>query len=164
MHCYTLTTDKLDQFESECDDLFSYFQHRNLESLVLAVRSTLDALRRRVTASSSGRTPIRGYHSSSNDDSSRPGAAFLAELVLSLPAIVMQPSLEDVQNAVNTAVSSVSEIGAAIPLWTPLHPQSTQSTPRSGASHSQSESALKLFLFTDSCTSLVIVYFVPQLD
>ena len=136
-HAHT-HTDKLEQFESECDDLFTHFQHRNLEALVLSVRSTLDALRRRITTSSSGRSSGI-YSTRSVDESSRPVAAFLAELVLSLPNVIMQPSLEEVQNAVNTAVQYVSEIGGQVPLWAPLHPQSTQSTPRNGASHSQSE-------------------------
>ena len=104
----------------------------------MSVRSTLDALRRRITTSSSSRSSGI-YPARSVDESSRPVAAFLAELVLSLPNIIMQPSLEEVQNAVNTAVQYVSEIGGQIPLWAPLHPQSAQSTPRNGASHSQSE-------------------------
>ena len=41
--------DDLDQFETECEDLFLHFQHRNLEALVAAVRTTLDTLRRRIT-------------------------------------------------------------------------------------------------------------------
>ena len=43
------TPDDLDQFETECEDLFLHFQHRNLDALVAAVRTTLDTLRRRIT-------------------------------------------------------------------------------------------------------------------
>ena len=42
-------SDELGQFETECEDLFHHFQHRNLDALVSAVRTTLDALRRRIT-------------------------------------------------------------------------------------------------------------------
>ena len=42
-------SDELDQLETECEDLFHHFQHRNLDALVSAVRTTLDALRRRIT-------------------------------------------------------------------------------------------------------------------
>jgi len=42
-------SDELDQFETECEDLFHHFQHCNLDALVSAVRTTLDALRRRIT-------------------------------------------------------------------------------------------------------------------
>ena len=41
--------DDLDQFETECEDLFLHFQHRNMDALVAAVRTTLDTLRRRIT-------------------------------------------------------------------------------------------------------------------
>ena len=42
-------SDELDQLETECEDLFHHFQHRNLDALVSAVRTILDALRRRIT-------------------------------------------------------------------------------------------------------------------
>ncbi len=131
-------TDKLEQFESECNDLFTHFQSRNLEALVLSVRCTLEGLRRRITMVTSSRTPSKTYPLVV-DETSRPAAAFLSQLVLSLPNIVMKPSLEEVQSAVNIAVCRVSEMGGSIPLWTPLHPQSNQSTPRSAASLSQSK-------------------------
>lgn len=74
--------EELEQFDNECEDLFSHFQHRNLDALVCAVRSTLDILRRRLSTSSSVR--------SQNEDGSRPAACFDAELVLSLPNIVSE--------------------------------------------------------------------------
>ena len=49
MLMYVSPSDELDQFETECEDLFHHFQHRNLDALVSAVRTTLDALRRRIT-------------------------------------------------------------------------------------------------------------------
>lgn len=73
-------SEELEQFESECEDLFSHFQHRNLEALVCAVRSTLDLLRKRLATSSS----LRNQY----DDDSRPAPCFITELVLSLPNIV----------------------------------------------------------------------------
>ncbi len=122
--------DKLEAFEGECDDLFSHFQQRHLEALIHSVRCTLDGLRRRITCSG-GLTVSRMY---SVDEGSHPVAVFLTQLVLSLPIITLRPSLEEVQNAVNTAVSYVAEIGSAVPLWTPLHPPSNESTPRSATS------------------------------
>lgn len=64
----------------------------------------------------------------------------MADLVLSLPNIIIQPSLEEIQNTVNQAVGMVSEIGQHIPLWTHPNPSSNQSTPRAGANQSQSKS------------------------
>ena len=65
----------------------------------------------------------------------------MAELVLSLPNIIIQPSLEEIQNTVNQAVGMVSEIGQHIPLWTHPNPVSNQSSPKAGGvAQSQSES------------------------
>ena len=135
-----LSLDELDQFDTECEDLFGHFQHRNLDALVASVRSTLDAFRKRITTSSSGRSSSRVYQTVSvMDESSRPLACFIAELVLSLPNIIIQPSLEEIQNTVNQAVQCVTELGQHIPVWTTPTPPSAQSTPRSGGSHSQGE-------------------------
>lgn len=126
-------SEELEQFESECEDLFSHFQHRNLEALVCAVRSTLDLLRKRLATSSSLRSQY--------DDGSRPAPCFATELVLSLPNIVsthyhcttalmcmcdcaqvLVPSLEELQAVVNQVVQCVSDIGQSIPCWTsPTH-------------------------------------------
>ena len=139
-------SDELEQFETDCDEIFSHFQHRHVDALVASVKSTLDALRRRITTSSSGRGSSRVYPSISSTSSSytddstqRPCSCFMAELVLSLPNIIIQPSLEEIQNTVNQAVGMVSEIGQHIPLWTNPNPCSNQSTPRAGATQSQSK-------------------------
>lgn len=129
-------SEELEQFESECEDLFSHFQHRNLEALVCAVRSTLDLLRKRLATSSSLRSQY--------DDGSRPVACFAADLVLSLPNIVsnhyncstsmimylcgvqvLVPSLEELQAVVNQVVQCVSDIGQSISCWTPPTQHST---------------------------------------
>jgi dynein heavy chain len=77
---YFWFTEELEQFESECEDLFSIFQHRNLEALVCAVSSSLDLLRKRLATSSSA----RNLH----ENGGRPAPCFSAEVVLSLPNIV----------------------------------------------------------------------------
>ena len=79
---------------------------------------------------------------------------FKADVVLSLPNIVstrhslmdvplhhhimqvIQPSLEDIQNAVNTAVQCVVDVGQYVQLWTTPSPASSLSnTPRSNESN-----------------------------
>lgn len=48
---------------------------------------------------------------------------------------VIQPSLEDIQNAVNTAAQCVTDVGQYIQLWTMPSPASSLSnTPRKGES------------------------------
>jgi dynein heavy chain len=105
-------SEELEQFETECEDLFAHFQHRNLDALVCAVRSTLDQLRRRLTTSSSARNQY--------EDGNRPAPCFAAEVLLSLPNIVLAPSLEELQAVVSQVVQCVSDIGLSIPCWTPL--------------------------------------------
>ena len=45
----SFSAEELEQFETECEDLFLHFQHRNLDAMVAAVKSTLDTLRKRIT-------------------------------------------------------------------------------------------------------------------
>lgn len=123
--------DELDMFQTHCQDLFIHFKHRNLEALIACVRGTLDNLRRCITTSTS-RSAIRyGIHATSYDDSSHPAACFQADLILSIPNIVMQPSLEDMQNTVNQAVHYICEVGQHIGLWTVPMSSAHLSSPRS---------------------------------
>lgn len=123
--------DELELFENECEDLFMHFQHRNLEALVSSVRCTLDCLRRRITttSASSTRSPVVGYHPKTTyvDDCSHSPSCFQADLILAIPNVVMQPSLEDVQNAVNQVVMYVCEVGRHIRQWSPPHSVSINS-------------------------------------
>ena len=85
-------------------------------------------------------------------DTTKTMPCFAADVVLSLPNIVctyrdwtvetfffdmqvIQPSLEDIQNAVNTAAQCVTDVGQYIQLWTMPSPASSLSnTPRKGES------------------------------
>ena len=49
VYCVCIVDD-LQQFSSECKDLYFHFQHRNLEALLSAVKGSIDVLRRRITA------------------------------------------------------------------------------------------------------------------
>lgn len=110
--------DEVEAFESHCQDLFIHFKYRNLEALIASVRGTLDHLRRCITTSTL-RSSSRLYASTSAipDDTAHPSACFQADLILSIPNIVMQPSLEDMQNTVNQAVQYICEVGQHIQLW-----------------------------------------------
>ena len=122
--------DELDVFQTHCQDLFIYFKHRNLEALIASVRGTLDNLRRCITTSTS-RSAIRyGIHASTPDDT-HPTACFQTDLILSIPNIIMQPSLEDMQNTVNQAVHYICEVGQHIELWTIPASSAHLTSPRS---------------------------------
>ena len=128
--------DEIELFENQCDDLFTYFRLRNLEALISSVRTTLDNFRRCITTSTSrsNRTyPSQISSSGGKDETSHPTACFQADLILSLPNIVMRPSLEDMQNTVNQTVLYVCEIGQFVKLWTPPHYSITHAVTSSGA-------------------------------
>ena len=87
------------------------------------------------------------------DEAGKATPCFTANVVLSLPSIVsihyicltlpvpvvlslqvIQPSLEDIQNAVNTAVQCISDVGEHVMQWNNGCPSSHSSTPRSNES------------------------------
>ncbi|XP_068593236.1 dynein axonemal heavy chain 5 [Cebidichthys violaceus] len=97
--------------------------HRNTEALVNATKSSLDALRRRLH--------VLKYQPSSSSCSSQsapppppspppppPPPLFRASIQLSIPNIVLRPSLDDVQSTVNKLVSVVLSVTKDVPLWT----------------------------------------------
>lgn len=108
--------DEMELFESHCQDLFAHFRYRNLEALIASVRWTLDNLRRCITTSISRSARPYATISTSQED---PTACFQADLILSIPNIIMQPSLEEMQNTVNQAVQFICEVGQHVRLWTP---------------------------------------------
>ena len=112
--------DELELFETHCQELFNHFKYRNLEALIASVRATLDHLRRCITVSTL-RSTNRSSSSRCLDEGAHPTACFQADLVLSIPYIVVQPSLEDMQNTINQAVQYICEVGQHIRLWTPPH-------------------------------------------
>jgi dynein heavy chain len=148
--------EELDLFQTQCQDLFIYFKHRNLEALIASVRGTLDNLRRCITTSTS-RSSIRyGIQAATPDDSSSHlTACFQADLILSIPNIVMQPSLEDMQNTVNQAVHYICEVGQHIELWTVPASSFHLSCPRSAGK--KLHVALKLFLWSSHRTPPPII-------
>ena len=51
LHCIILqhSIDDLEQFTTECEELYIHFQHRNLEAIVCSVKGSIDILRKRIT-------------------------------------------------------------------------------------------------------------------
>ena len=121
--------EELELFETECEDLFMHFQHRNLDAMASSVRCTLEKLRHCITSTSHYTAVIHQDNSSSLDKNLLPASCFQADLVLTIPNVVMHPSLEDVQNAVNEAVLHVCEVGQHVRQWTPPHAHSFTTHP-----------------------------------
>ncbi|XP_059182778.1 dynein axonemal heavy chain 5 [Centropristis striata] len=106
-------------------NLIGQLCHRNTEALVKATKSSLDALRRRLH--------VPKYQPSSSGSSQAPPPAppappplFRASIQLSIPNIVIRPSLDDIQSTVNRLVSVVLSVTRDVPLWTFSHLQYKQ--------------------------------------
>ncbi|KAG7231381.1 hypothetical protein INR49_012221 [Caranx melampygus] len=103
-------------------NLIGQLCHRNTEALVKTTKSSLDALRRRLHVKYQ---PSSSTSSSSNSQSAPP-PLFKASIQLSIPNIVLRPSLDDIQATVNKLVSVVLSVTRDIPLWTYSHMQYRQ--------------------------------------
>lgn len=120
--------DELESFETNCQDLFNHFKYRNLEALIASVRGTLDNLRRCITTST---LRSANPYSRGTEEGTHPTSCFQADLILSLPNIVLQPTLEEMQNSVNQAVQYICEVGQHVQLWSlPSYSNSRVVSPR----------------------------------
>ncbi|XP_028288430.1 dynein heavy chain 5, axonemal [Parambassis ranga] len=99
--------------------------HQNTEALVRATKSSLEALRRRLHVPRH-QTSSSSSSSLSTSQSSPPPPLFRASIQLAIPNIVLRPSLDDIQAAVNKLVSVVLSVTKDIPLWTFAHLQYKQ--------------------------------------
>lgn len=109
----------------------------------------------------SSRTTFRDGPTPCPDGSSQLAPCFVAKLVLSLPNVIIQPSLDEIQNMVNSAVQCVSEIGSRIPLWVPAYLPHNLSLPKSRSSISPGECLRLVMLCAASRVSFPLT---PSLD
>ncbi|XP_066028864.1 dynein axonemal heavy chain 5 isoform X2 [Pocillopora verrucosa] len=77
--------------------LFIFFNQRCIEALVKSKRQSLDAIKRRMQAASKHSKDL-------SDSDAKSPALFKADIVLEIPSIVMKPSLDDIQQALNKTV------------------------------------------------------------
>ncbi|XP_055363688.1 dynein axonemal heavy chain 5 [Betta splendens] len=99
-------------------NLIGQLCHRNTEALVKATKSSLDALRRRLH--------VLKYQPASSYSSPSPPPLFRASIQLSIPNIVLRPSLDDIQTTLNKLVNVLLSVTRDIPLWTYSHLQYKQ--------------------------------------
>ncbi|XP_021362874.1 dynein heavy chain 5, axonemal-like isoform X1 [Mizuhopecten yessoensis] len=89
--------------------LLNHFTQRNTEALVKCTRLSLDAIKRRLQTSNK-------YTTDANRDDTKP-PLFRADIVLAIPNVVMKPSLDDIQSALNKAVQIILKTSMDIPQW-----------------------------------------------
>ncbi|XP_068092796.1 dynein axonemal heavy chain 5-like isoform X3 [Hyperolius riggenbachi] len=96
-------------------NVMGHLCQKNTDSLVKCTKVSLDTLKRRLHTVSSKyqTTKLTKEHISS--------PLFKAEIHLAIPNVVMRPSLEDIQSAVNKAINIVLSAAKDIPLWNFAH-------------------------------------------
>ncbi|NWI40441.1 DYH8 protein, partial [Picathartes gymnocephalus] len=100
--------DKEEEFKKNCKDLLAYFSRRLLISLQKATRLSLDRIKRRMSV------PIK----------SEDIAPFLkAEVNLDIPNLVIVPSLDDIQHAINRMIQLTMEVSRGVAQWGQRHLQ-----------------------------------------
>lgn len=97
-----------DYLEDEAQELLSFFNHRNVDAIVRVTRSTLDAARKRVAASTA-------HHFESEvklqkKESTHVAPLFRANVTLQIPSVTMQPVLDEIQQALNKAAQYVVQV------------------------------------------------------
>ncbi|NXC67641.1 DYH8 protein, partial [Anhinga anhinga] len=109
-------SDKEDEFKKKHKEMVAHFSHQVLDSLQKATRLSLDTLKKRIFVSK-------------KKFSVRPSkyeevASFIkAEVHLAIPNVVMVPSLEDIQQAINRMIQLILEVSRGVAQWGQRHLQ-----------------------------------------
>ncbi|NXE58453.1 DYH8 protein, partial [Calcarius ornatus] len=95
-------SDKEEEFKKHCKDLLAYFSRRLLVSLQKSTRLSLDRIKRRMSV------PIKSENV----------IPFLkAEVHLEIPNLVIVPSLDDIQHAINRMIHLTLEVNRGVAQW-----------------------------------------------
>ncbi|XP_062857915.1 dynein axonemal heavy chain 8-like [Trichomycterus rosablanca] len=101
--------DKDEDFKNECRELYAHFSAKLLDALVKATCLSLDTLKRRLFISSSS-----GGHPSVSDEVI---TLIKSEIHLTIPNVVMIPSLDKIQQAIIHLVHLVLEVSRGVACW-----------------------------------------------
>ncbi|XP_041422160.1 dynein heavy chain 5, axonemal isoform X4 [Xenopus laevis] len=92
-------------------NVIGHLCQKNTDSLVKCTKTSLDALKRRLHTVNS----VYQTTKLTKDHASTP--LFKAEIHLAIPNVLIKPSLEDIQSAVNKATNIILSAAKDIPLW-----------------------------------------------
>ncbi|XP_061847250.1 dynein axonemal heavy chain 8 isoform X2 [Colius striatus] len=97
-----------DEFKKKSRELIAYFSHQLLNSLQRATRLSLENLKKRIFVS----------------NKSEEDASFLkAEVHLAVPNVVIVPSLDDIQQDINSLIQLILEVSRGVAQWGQRHLQ-----------------------------------------
>ena len=103
---------KRQELYQEADFLLTHFNRKTMDALIRCTRTTLESLKRRVTSPSA---LSYGDDDRNKKLDSRP--AFRVKLVLSIPQVTLKPSIEGIQNTVNTVVQHILAVHKGVNQW-----------------------------------------------
>ncbi|XP_054841808.1 dynein axonemal heavy chain 5 [Eublepharis macularius] len=105
---------EMEMLEEEAQELLSHFNHRNVDALLKVTRNTLEAIRKRIQASSPN-SFLDNESASKQKLSTQP--IFKASIFLSIPNFAMVPALDEVQQTLNKAVDSIVSVMKGVGQW-----------------------------------------------
>nr|XP_009683066.1 PREDICTED: dynein heavy chain 5, axonemal [Struthio camelus australis] len=105
---------ELEMLEEEANELLSYFNRCNIDALLKVARNTLETIRKRIHASSMSN--FLANHSSFKQKTSA-CPIIRTSINLSIPNVVMSPSLDEVQQTFNKAVDSIVSVMKGVGQW-----------------------------------------------
>ncbi|XP_066479011.1 dynein axonemal heavy chain 5 [Tiliqua scincoides] len=105
---------EMEMLEEEAQELLTYFNHRNVDALLKVTRNTLEAIRKRILASS-----VFSFLDNENGSKQKQSAQpiFKASIVLSIPNFSMMPALDEIQQTLNKAVDSIVSVMKGVGQW-----------------------------------------------
>uniref|UniRef100_H0ZAY7 AAA+ ATPase domain-containing protein n=1 Tax=Taeniopygia guttata TaxID=59729 RepID=H0ZAY7_TAEGU len=105
----------LEKLEEEANELLSYFNDRNIDALLKVTRHTLETIRKRIHASST--INFLGENHSMSKEKKVAYPIIRTNINLSIPNVIMTPSLDEVQQTLNKAVDSIVKVMKGVRHW-----------------------------------------------
>ena len=97
--------------QQEAKQLVEYFNHQTIDALVTMTHQSLEVLHKRIATAS------HTYGEYNDDKKTSKQPLFSSNVLLSLPNVVMRPSLDDIQQVVNQGVQLMVGITKEVYLW-----------------------------------------------
>ncbi|XP_047128116.1 dynein axonemal heavy chain 8 isoform X1 [Hydra vulgaris] len=95
--------------EEERSELINIFNNKLIDALLRCIRNSLDVLKRRFQGKS--------YNSNEKNSSYSALPFFKADIVLSIPNVIFQPSIDDIQQVLNKCYHSILEVCKNVHQW-----------------------------------------------
>ncbi|XP_010893351.3 dynein heavy chain 8, axonemal [Esox lucius] len=122
--------EKENDFEKECKEMYAYFSIKLHDALVKATRLSLDTLTKRIFIATL--SAKKGRFSQSQQNTEDLVTLINSEVHLTIPRVVMVPSLDDIQQAINRLVQLVLEVSRGVVRWGQERHQNDKPKPGKG--------------------------------